>query len=436
MRDTEFGAILNAEISGRAGEFNNIEGFTEIDGIRLTPQITDANGLGTDNDGYLTIVIRVDNSVFLEAESVKYLSMLPNDIFFALTFDVSESGAVLQDGYTGDESIVKYYYPSALKINNMYVPAETDDPSDPLFKDYENFSRILTVVNGGENPFDVSGVQYDFGCAIWEHFDKVRDAIGENNLKFTAKDSDNDPDVIDIEYGFLFGSVYDFLADTHEDDLTAENIKAGIQGMYPYDDACPNPNNYDYDLLVPDGEQLLDPAPALELGRTYDDNEFGAILKDGSELGLSGDNNPFSGGKYEIIRFSVATDETVPTLTHLAITLKMNVERNTDDFGDFRDGFWGFMPEEVYFTIYVDFDGLDYSASSDAYKLNLLTQAAEEELLEVTGFNMGANSNLLEAQTDAVVDLLNNTMVDLGGADIYLFKLLTYADGTVTMPGF
>ncbi|MCL2061311.1 MAG: hypothetical protein FWH03_01620 [Firmicutes bacterium] len=441
LYDRDFAHIMKEELETRREEQTDdaldrvsvLLGFTEVVSVLFNPDMDAAGAVvekeengkkfGTSPEGTVTMVIRVQQDKLIDDEGDKrYLDILPSEMYFSMQFTISQANT-----FSFDDNPDKQYYLPQVSINRMTQGGA----------DYENLMKIIRMVNGGEEPFNIDDLGKEVGHALYEQFTQLRSNLGEDNIRFTARDAQDEAHAQDkengIEYGLLIGTVYHFLAasitdeDGNKDDsLQAETLRGALQGMYAYDEilSAQNPDyaamhhNYREEVIVFNPFTQDDLPTLVEYTNgVISDRQFGAILSSGQIYqgappplsDVFGDPNPFA--LYEMLQFTVAETDASHMLLSFTYKVPINFkDENSEDFykgSQGRDpGYWGLMPEYMFLTFTLEWDENEtprYSAGS--FIINQLDPAQQEQFLAITGYSIST----MNMRLGEFADKLNET---------------------------
>lgn len=228
-------------------------------------------------DNTLAVTLSIElSSLLTDAEQVRKL-IAATELYATATFHTDQ---VRGDGTEGSP----YGYGVTLSVN-VRKQGEND------VMDADTYGAMLNIVKLFANDFDIENQVKEFGVILYEQMQSLNTSLGGSEdrqlFSFTAR-------------GLELTDFYTFLALKMKPDLlerhSNEDIRRTVQGLYPYDDAAQNTNNFvvndimfnppspETDPHVTNGTTAwTDDEAKLLYGNTHLDVDFNGFLKRGVE---------------------------------------------------------------------------------------------------------------------------------------------------------
>ncbi len=233
MKSGELGALLLEQMQS-----NDLVSSYDI--IRVTT--------GTD---MLSVGLAIDlTSLMNGAEEIQKL-ISADKLYVTAVFDLSDEG--LTGSGTADDP---YGYGVALNVN-----VKTSAGLSGVMDKESTYPAMLEIVKFFAPSFDMQKQMDEFGIILYDRMQKLNDSLGSDALTVETAASANAEYFGFTENGLEIVDFYTFLALKMKpgllDSADPNTIKKTLQGMYGYDPAVPNENNYIADFASADGKNIL-----------------------------------------------------------------------------------------------------------------------------------------------------------------------------------
>jgi len=424
--ERDFSAIMRKALQDQievSGESTHVlEGFTEVAGVKIRPDLSHYDaGIDYSPYGSITMVIKANLwNIMSEHADARFNSLIPEAMYFSFEFYISDVKCSIEciqiSGDCGE--YCEPYFGATLSINDM---AEGSI-------EFENLMRIVRLVNGGIDPFDITDLRQEAGRAAYIEIERMRENAGLDNVRFRTREvyCEDENDYI-LEHGLEMRSIFHILASrrgSNPGDLDAEEIRAAIQGLWSI---CGRPGGYRYRTVrnpkygnpdYPNAEPFLAPEKyyledftskgsshnfdmndivwneipysqptIIDIAQPIDDYKFGWLLRDGFSgfitnpfESLFNPRNPFAYDSYRLVQF-ISSGNTI------SLTFEIAYNRQFFETGSYRN-YWDFIPDYMYLTVDLTRASLADPFEPSAFIINQLTPEQQRQLFILTGFNV------------------------------------------------
>jgi len=464
LGERDFAAIMRKALQDQIEELGEhthvLEGFTEVVGIKIRPDLSHYDaGVDYSPYGSITMVVMANLwNIMSEHADARFNSLIPEAMYFNFKFDISDVNCSIEcipiSGDCGD--YCEPYFNAALYINDM---AEGSI-------EFENLMRIVRLVNGGIDLFDITDLRQEAGRVAYIEIERMRENAGEENVRFRTREVFCEDEGSILEHGLEMLSIFHILASrrgSYPGDLDAEVIRAAIQGLWSicgreggyryrtvrnpkygnldYPNAEPflapekyyledftskgSSNNFDMSYII--RYVLQEPSQPLTnplIQKTIADYEFGWVLREGFDDFILPpltippawvfNPNPFAYDFYSLVQF--ISSENALGETVVSLTFEVAYSRQLFEAGSYRN-YWDFIPDYMYLTVDLTWNDLTNSFEYDDFIINQLSSEQQRQLFILTGFDVSVLYGIIGNAAAA----LNSLPFEFG-------------DGTVTIP--
>ncbi len=367
MSGGELGALIKEQLGG-----NSL-----VAGYDIVSVTTGENELG--------VVLAIELGDLLEGAAQVRKLIDAHALYVTATFDLDETNL------KGDGSPERPFgYDVELKVNIAGNGGSVRYMTD------ETFDAMLRIVAFFMPSFDIQKQMDEVGVILYEKMQELNDSIASAGDGAEVPDDPSMPDVPETSNadkyfrftarGLEIVDFYTFLALKLKPELletsSAETIKTTVQGLYAFDPATPNDDNYTLDDIIHNAPS--DTAWNIDdtFGKPHLDTEFNAFLKDGVE-GISSEGDitveqtvilakgDESAKAQEIrawlngnLKRNDESDYITSAGDFMAITFSMSMEnyigKDKNENGDALPSdniAVGLFPQKIYATVVFEYDG-------------------------------------------------------------------------------
>lgn len=373
--------------------------------------IANIRELTTSTDGNITFIVEVSLTSLLGSGNEDKIKLLPADrLMIKATIDTHEVKYYLKDT-TGEDCNAETpgavaYYKTDFTINNM---------SDTAFNVLD---AMLKHLNGGTAAFDFDSQKRSIGSMVYEQFNALEDNLG-GKIEFVSE-TVTEGGITSVKNGIKIISFYDFLkiALKLDPQTSTQLVKSTIQGLMPYNEEMyeegnKNDKNYKIENIVVNNIISADDPAG---------NEHKAIKPIGTFPMYTGANiygtDRFLGGilaaavnkenLFELVQLNIIDkddEQNMPRINEYVKNIEDYAEFTT--FLEFTFKMYGFagsgdlsgiIPNEIYVSIILpynnSFAGTDKAYGEITYRINDLSKAENDLLMDIIGINKDITDQL------------------------------------------
>ncbi|MDE5593907.1 MAG: hypothetical protein K2I75_08255, partial [Clostridiales bacterium] len=363
-------------------------------------------------DDTLSVTVSVAlSSLLTDAQQVRKL-IAATELYATATFHT--------DQVTGDGTEESPYgYGVSLEIN-------VQKQGENSVMDDDTYGAMLNIVKFFAKDFDIENQVKDFGVILYEQMNNLNESMGGSAEK---------PLFTFTENGLELTDFYTFLAlkmepDLIEDGYTNEDIRKTLQGLYDYDEATPNDNNFKVNEITfnqpsEKGSRKWNDTEAISFIGTHVDVDFNGFLKRGVEqiakegevtveqtmILAKGDVREDVTAVRKWLNQRLKLDDVGSVDEHsdyLAVTFSMTMGKFVGGDGEGTNDAKSMFPTKIYATVVYKYD-----AEATGDKFTVVGGISEDDVAPVLVFN-----NMNSTQYEIMVRLMgvNPTDNDTGAS--------------------